>query len=232
MDIEFDVAVSFAGEDRGYVEDISLKLKERGVKVFYDKLNQADLWGKDLYQHLAEVYKTKAKYCIIFISKHYIEKHWSKHELRHAQSRSFEQDTEYILPIRLDETNIPGIPSTIGYLDARTISRNKIIELILQKVSSNNSKEESLIYWKIKSVLNAYDPVYLLGEALAPSDEYDPETEEILEVLPYMHSSNDLADRIKEIFIQMFDVQIANDFTSYDLLANEIWYLKQEPQNS
>lgn len=33
---EFDVALSFAGEDRGYVHPIAERLRERGIRVFYD----------------------------------------------------------------------------------------------------------------------------------------------------------------------------------------------------
>ena len=34
---DFDVALSFAGEDRTYVERVANELKRMGLKVFYDK---------------------------------------------------------------------------------------------------------------------------------------------------------------------------------------------------
>ena len=71
---DYDVTLSFAGEDRDYVEKIAFKLKDRGIKVFYDKCETGDLWGKDLYQHLNNIYKNKAEYCVVFISKYYKEK--------------------------------------------------------------------------------------------------------------------------------------------------------------
>ena len=33
---EYDVALSFAGENRDYVEEVAIFLKNFGVKVFYD----------------------------------------------------------------------------------------------------------------------------------------------------------------------------------------------------
>jgi len=33
---EYDVALSFAGEDRAYVEKVAKYLKEKDIKVFYD----------------------------------------------------------------------------------------------------------------------------------------------------------------------------------------------------
>jgi hypothetical protein len=53
---EYDVCLSFAGEDRAYVEQVAEALAARGVRVFYDVYERVDLWGKDLYVHLADVY--------------------------------------------------------------------------------------------------------------------------------------------------------------------------------
>lgn len=33
---EFDIALSFAGEDRGYVDQVAHILRDRGIKVLYD----------------------------------------------------------------------------------------------------------------------------------------------------------------------------------------------------
>ena len=82
---QYDVALSFAGEDRHYAEQLAELLKLGGYLVFYDKYEQAELWGKDLYLHLSSVYKDQARYCVIFLSEHYAQKLWAKHELQSAQ---------------------------------------------------------------------------------------------------------------------------------------------------
>ena len=71
---EFDVALSFAGEDRKYVECVADELKDMGFKVFYDKYETVSLWGKDLYAHISDIYFKKARYVVIFISEHYKKK--------------------------------------------------------------------------------------------------------------------------------------------------------------
>ncbi len=43
MPKEYDVAVSFAGEDRQYAEDLAKRLKRGGYRVFYDEFEQAQL---------------------------------------------------------------------------------------------------------------------------------------------------------------------------------------------
>src|SRR4051794_37482372 len=74
---QYDVCLSFAGEDRVYVEKVASSLRRMKVAVFYDRYEQAELWGKDLYTHLDSVYRLSAKFCLIFISKHYAKKLWT-----------------------------------------------------------------------------------------------------------------------------------------------------------
>jgi len=132
---EYDVAVSFAGEQRTEAEAIAKCLRDSGVSVFYDKYEQADLWGKDLFEHLAEVYERKARYCLMFVSQAYANKVWTSHERRNAQARALSQRSEYILPVRFDETKIPGLPETIGYLRFEEHGAQGVCEHLLNKLN-------------------------------------------------------------------------------------------------
>jgi hypothetical protein len=138
---EYDIAVSFAGEDRAIVESFVCELKKAGVKVFYDAWEQASLWGKDLVQHLDKVYRQSARFCIVFVSRDYAKKAWTSHELRSAQARSFAENTEYILPVRLDDTELPGLPPTIGYLDLKNIDVPTLASLVLRKLQAQDVLE-------------------------------------------------------------------------------------------
>jgi hypothetical protein len=134
MKFKYDIAVSFAGEDRFVVEQFVNALAAKDISVFYDSWEQSQLWGKDLYQHLDMIYQQAAQYCVIFISENYVKKAWTKHELRSAQARAFQQNSEYILPIKLDDTELPGLPSTIAYIDLRHTSINEIVGLLSEKI--------------------------------------------------------------------------------------------------
>src|SRR5690242_2594697 len=107
QEYEYDVALSYAGEDRDYAAALADNLKICGVKVFYDLYEKPILWGKDLYAHLSDLYQNKAHYCVIFISKYYATKVWPKRELQAAQARALNVNSEYILPIHLDATKVP-----------------------------------------------------------------------------------------------------------------------------
>jgi len=46
MEYDYDVAFSFAGEDRRIVESLAARLKQQNVSVFYDRDKQAEIWGE------------------------------------------------------------------------------------------------------------------------------------------------------------------------------------------
>jgi hypothetical protein len=131
---QYDVCLSFAGEDRTYVDSVANYLVAKGVRVFYDKYETVELWGKDLYSHLADIYEHAARYCVLFISKHYALKVWTNHERRSAQARAFSENREYILPARFDRTEIPGLPATVGYINLHNLRPKKFAALIIQKL--------------------------------------------------------------------------------------------------
>lgn len=130
----YDVVLSFAGEDREYVEAVAEYLKNNNVKVFYDEYEEVKLWGKDLPEYLDKVYRGSAQYCVIFISKNYANKVWTRHEKQSALAKAIEEKKEYILPARFDNTEIPGIRPTVHYVDLSKKTPKQLGEMILQKL--------------------------------------------------------------------------------------------------
>ena len=59
--------------------------------------------------HLAEIYQHRSRYVVMFISEHYVNKAWPQHERQHAQARALVARDEYILPVRFDDTPVPGM---------------------------------------------------------------------------------------------------------------------------
>ncbi|SHI01811.1 hypothetical protein SAMN04488109_6819 [Chryseolinea serpens] len=132
--VEFDIALSFAGEDRPFVDKVAHILKSKGISVFYDKFEEENLWGKNLYDYLSDVYRNKALYTVMFVSEHYNKKLWANHERQAMQSRAFQENQEYILPARFDNTEIPGMLPTIGYISLKGRTAEEFAEIICKKL--------------------------------------------------------------------------------------------------
>lgn len=138
-DYEFEVALSFAGEQRPYVETVATQLSQMGIKYFYDNHQQINLWGKNLIKYLDEIYYKKSKYCVMFISKEYYSKTWTVHESESAEERNlyfkdFEEYQQYILPVKFDDTKIPGVKDSWGYINANTTTPEELANMIYTKV--------------------------------------------------------------------------------------------------
>jgi hypothetical protein len=80
----YDVALSFAGEDRKHAASLSRLLVERGFSVFYDADRRATLWGKTT-SAFQKIYGPQSRYVIPFIAKHYVRKSWTQFEFEAAK---------------------------------------------------------------------------------------------------------------------------------------------------
>ncbi len=161
---KYDVVLSFAGEDREYAKELADLLNTNNYSCFYDENELASLWGKNLYDYLSSVYKDRARYCVMFLSKHYKQKLWTNHERQNAQARAFKENREYILPVRLDDTEIPGILPTIGYLDLRSMTTKDIYEVLVKKLSSTTPKTDETYQIPPRVVKDLTEYVLLMSE--------------------------------------------------------------------
>jgi hypothetical protein len=84
----WDVALSFAGAQRSYVEQVAAALRARGVRCFYDADEQIELWGKYLAEELSAIYSERAATVVVFVSAEYVERDWTRLERRAALNRA------------------------------------------------------------------------------------------------------------------------------------------------
>jgi hypothetical protein len=63
----FDVAISFAGTERAYAKQLAELARNAGLSVFYDECFPEFLWGKNLYITFDEIFRKRARYCVIFV---------------------------------------------------------------------------------------------------------------------------------------------------------------------
>lgn len=132
---QYDVAISFAGTERPYAERLAEIIRDAGFRVFYDDYYPDQLWGKDLVVFFDEIYRKRSLYCVIFTSAEYCSRLWTNHERRSAQARMLEaRGKEYILPIKTDDSELPGMPPTVGSLALGQYDIDQIGALLIKKL--------------------------------------------------------------------------------------------------
>ena len=141
-----DVAFSFAGEQRDYVEKVALYVeREGGLGVFYDFNYELDMWGANLIDYFKNIFEKKANYCVMFISKEYASKTWPNFERQIIQAKSLVQQG-YLLPARFDNTPLKGEIPTIKYVNIGSLSPEEFGEMVIKKVVGSDrysSKKEA-----------------------------------------------------------------------------------------
>lgn len=129
----YQVALSFAGEQRQYVEEVARQLRSRSLDVFYDRFEQVELWGRNGAEAFHEVFARQSAHVVMFISKAYVSRAWPIHERRSALGRMITQQRDHILPVRFDDTRVPGLPDDLIYVHADDYSPAELAAMIAEK---------------------------------------------------------------------------------------------------
>ena len=102
--------------------------------MFYDEFEKIQLWGKSLAEELQAVYEHRANLVVFFVSKAWVDKAWPRQERRAALSRAVLERREFVLPVRFDDTPVPGLSEDISYVSAKEHSPAELASMIAEKL--------------------------------------------------------------------------------------------------
>ncbi len=106
-----DFAISYAGEDEREAAELNERLKELGLTTFFAGEQRHELVGAD-GESFFEYLFSEAKVVVAFISEAYRRKEWTRFEWDVIRARPHQVR---FVPVRLDQTNILGLPSNVMY---------------------------------------------------------------------------------------------------------------------
>jgi TIR domain len=132
---QWDVALSFAGTQRDYVEQVAAALKARGVRCFYDADEQVRLWGTSLAEELPRIYARESKAVVVFVSADYTGRDWTRLERRAAFSRAVVEAGVYVLPARFDDSELPGLLPDVVTIDLGRYAPRQFADLVAAKLA-------------------------------------------------------------------------------------------------
>ena len=109
---EFDVAISFAGENRELAKHICDELEFLDVHVFFDRLYEDNYLGRAWSDQFKRVFGYESDLVVCLLDQHHAEKIWPTFERDCFTPRQKDGD---VIPIFLDDTVFVGIPrDTVG----------------------------------------------------------------------------------------------------------------------
>lgn len=165
----YEVALSFAGEQRDYVRAVNESLKALDVKTFYDDDHAVDLWGKNHTEELPRIYAEDSHLVLMFISEHYVDKRWPRHERRAILTEMTQRGTPYLLPVRFDDSPVPGLDAGWHYLSAEEFTPARLAEAVYAQLVTLGVRQHR------SQAVSASGATYAV-ETLASSEAVGPES--------------------------------------------------------
>ena len=164
---KYDVALSFAEENRTMVDLVAKQLREQDINVYYDDDFRITSWGKDLKENLDKVYRLQARFCVVFVSKDYELKRWTRFEIDRAKARSlFVKKEAYVLPYLLDDSGYAEQFKDVICITRKTHNEHQLVNTILEKLNRQPSRR--LLLW-LKSLYGIKQRLFILIALLAAS---------------------------------------------------------------
>ena len=132
----FDVSLSFPGKVRPYAESVARQLVRvlGNNSVFYDNFYKSQLAMPNLDMTLQDIYRSRSRLVVCFLSKHYANKKWCGIEFRAIRDIINHKRDEVVMFIRFDDAPVNGVFEHDGYIDARTHSEIEVASMINERV--------------------------------------------------------------------------------------------------
>ena len=110
----YDIAVSYASEQRAYVERFVQRLRFHKLSVYYDRDAQRRMVGKILDQELHRIYIQESVCCVLFLSDAYAKKPVTRYESQIILSESIFRN-QYMYIFKFDQISLPGLNRNFIY---------------------------------------------------------------------------------------------------------------------
>lgn len=136
-ELPYDLAVSFAGEHREYVEATVRACQQRGLRVFYDRDKGNEWWGGNFIRQQRSIYSSQTRYFVPFLSRQYLAKPIPMDEFSSAMMTAVSKGDDYILPVLMDDVAVPAelLHPHIHYLSASDHTPEGLADQLAQRVA-------------------------------------------------------------------------------------------------
>ncbi|MEU5290465.1 TIR domain-containing protein [Streptomyces umbrinus] len=133
----YDLAVSFAGEQRPYVEQVVEACKGRQLTVMYDRDQSIHLWGRNLITGFRGAYNgSQARYVAPFLSREYLAKPYPMDEFRAMLVPAIENPDDYLLPVTFGDVVVPPelLSPAVGLLRCEDYTPQALAQAFEQRI--------------------------------------------------------------------------------------------------
>ena len=148
------IAVSYASEQRYYVEKFVNYFKRKNISIYYDRYEQKEMVGKLLHEKLQKIYTDETKFRIIFLSKNYTNKPITQAESEYILADNiYNKNKLYIF--KFDDSNLPGLNRNFVYSSISEFpdpsSYARFIYSVIENNEISSSDNKNDFYFNLKN---------------------------------------------------------------------------------
>lgn len=138
----FQIALSFPGEHRDFVRQVADVLAGTvgTERILYDKYYEAEMARRDLDTYLQRLYYEESELVVVFLCAEYERKEWCRLEWRAVRNILWKRDNADVMLLRFDQTEIPGLFPSDGYVEISDRAPADVAGLILDRLALRRSK--------------------------------------------------------------------------------------------
>ncbi|MFJ6673351.1 TIR domain-containing protein [Actinosynnema sp. NPDC091369] len=141
----YDIAVSFASEQRDYVERTVSAAKALGLAVFYDRDMTHAWWGRNFVIEQRRVYGQRTLHFVPFLSTEYLAGQYPRDEFSYAMLAAVRRGDDYVLPVLVGDVVVPEevLHPHIAYLRAEDVTPDELAIHMKAKVDYSRAHGRS-----------------------------------------------------------------------------------------
>jgi tetratricopeptide (TPR) repeat protein len=138
----FRVALSFAGERRGFVAEVAAELARRfgEERILYDKFHEAEFARRDLGIYLPDLYHDHSDLIVVVVCPDYDPKEWCGLEWAAVHDLFKQRLDERVLLCRFERAKVRGLYSEAGFVDLDDKTPALAAVRILERLALNEGK--------------------------------------------------------------------------------------------
>ena len=138
--INMSIFISYSSKDEVIARHIADSLQNAGLACWLDKKDI--LVGEPILDRIREGIARESGYTLILLSKNSVASEWCKLELRMAYDKEIQRKRIVVLPIRIDEVDLPEEVKVKKYYQLNTRSKKSLVTLI-EEIKSLITRQEN-----------------------------------------------------------------------------------------
>lgn len=115
---KYDIAISYANEQKDYVSRIYKLLELKGLSVYFAPAYQEELTGTDMTKEFYSIFHDQCLLIAAFVSDEYLQRKWTMAEAAIGLMRSREEKRNCLIPTYWGDARLPDFDPDIHFLTA------------------------------------------------------------------------------------------------------------------